>query len=393
MQKLFLFFFMVLIYGCGSVTNEYPDSSVQTTPSTPDPVYKTSWVKNLQIEGFTNSSVRDNLGNFYFVSTDDENFRISKFDENITLIWTKKFDTTYENFGGIIAIDKDYNILLGGIQTSDRSNDDDYDIVAMKISSDGDLLWQNFHTTQKSDLIYDVAVDTNGDFYIVGGLDSGTDDEAYIVKYSSTGEFKWLDSINNNYFTNAHSVVIDENNNIFVSGITGRDLFFAKYLPDGTKDIYKEYDTEADERSTHMCLGKDGYLYVGGYYKLGDEDAKLFAEKLDKSGIQKYFTTFDYVEGGEYIHALSADLNGNLFLYGEYYLSDVSEGKLFLTQLNSLGKVVNKYLYTGSSYLGNLFYKTSLVISGDDMYISGSGHIELEGDEPNMGTYILKLEK
>jgi len=353
-------------------------------------VYKSSWVKNIPLDGFISSSVRDNEGNFYFASTDSNDFRISKLDADANVIWSKKYETVLENFGGIITVDKDNNILLGGIQSTDFGNYDDYEIVAMKFSPDGELLWQSFNPTPKSDIIYDIATDSLGNCYIVGGLNSGTDDEAFVVKYSSLGEFEWIRSINSNYFTNAHSVAVDEEDNIYITGVTGRDIFFAKYLPDGTKSIYKEYETTADERSTHMALGKDGYLYVGGYYILDEGEPKLFVKKIDKSGNEKYFTIFDYIEGREYIYAVNADEYGNVFLYGEYY-SDV-ERSLFLTQVNGAGKISNKYLFNGEAYLGNLMTKTDLTLDqNDDIYISGPGFVDLTGDELSHGSYILKL--
>lgn len=388
MKRVLLFFVALLFYGCGSVDNNNADAN---TPSSV--AYKSSWVKNVDIDGFTSSSVRDNEGNFYFASTDSKDFRISKLDADANIIWSKKYETELENFGGIITIDKDNNILLGGIQSSDFSNYDDYEVIAMKFSPDGELLWQSFNPTSKSDIVYDITTDSQANIYIVGGLNAGTDDEAFVVKYSSAGRFEWIKSINSNYFTNAHSVVVDEEDNIYITGVTGRDIFFAKYLPDGTRSIYKEYKTTADERSTHMCLGKDGYIYVGGYYILDDgEEPELFVKKIDKFGDEIYFTVFDYIEGMEYIHAVNADENGNVFLYGEYYIATNDETKLFLTQVNSVGSITNKYLFDGNAYLGNLLTKTDLSLDKDNnIYISGPGFVKLTGDESNQGSYVLKL--
>ncbi len=385
-----------LILGCEGVTNKkkyYQKESIKEVR------YKSDWVKNIDLKSFTDSSYRDDKGNFYFAGTEkrdgNSNFRVSKLDRNGKVLWSKSFDTQRVNFNGLITLDKDYNILLGGIEANSHSDSESYNVVAMKISSDGELIWSNSTSSPKSDLIHDVTTDSQGNFYIVGGATSNDkSNNSFIIKFSPDGKVELRKTIDNNYYTNAYSINIDKDDSIYVSGITGRDIFFAKYSTSGDEKLKRVYKTEESERSTRMCIGEDSYIYISGYYKAKDDPKQLsFVKKLDKRGNQIYFKLFDQIDEQEYIHAIKADKYGNVFVYGEYLLSKESKTKLFLTQLNGNGEIYNNLYFDGFSNFGNLGTKTSLVLEDNSIYISGPGYIKLNGNEASKGTYILKLTK
>jgi len=410
---LFVLLSIFIIQGCGSSVSRDSDDNTHDVDIAPSIDYKQTrhkedWVKNINIKGFTSDSIRDENGNFYFVSTDSPDFRVTKLNSDTDIVWTKKIETQKENYMGSITLDNQGNIYLSG-ESSDSFISKQKDIVAMKLSNDGELLWSSIRKNTKSALIYKSETDSQGNLYLVGSISTTDANHVYdaiIIKYSTDGEKEWEKTINTKYYTNAHSIVIDKEDNIYISGVIGRNIFFAEYDTNGKQILYKEFKNSNDQRDTHMSLGNDGYLYIGGVEIQKDKNGayleentnKLFIQKLNKNGDEKLYTLFDSsVDDNEYIHAITSDIYGNIYTYGEYYMPNKTDGggnigKLFIKQFDKNGKLLYSKEYNGVANLGGLGINSNLTIDEDDsIYISDNGYLQLQGDERSLGSFILKL--
>ena len=360
--------------------------------------------ENFNIRGFTSDVISDINENFYFLSTDSGDFRVTKLDSNTNEVWSKKYETPKENFHGIIALDTEGNIFISGNSAENIRDHETWELVTMKLTANGDILWSDTSITNGSDMAYASTTDRNGNLFIVGSLrKTSADSNAFITKYASNGTREWSKNITTRYYTHAGSISIDENDDIYVCGITGRDLFFAKYSTSGEQTHHEVFKTIDDVRAPSMTLSKDGYIYIGGLMEFKDDKGKnlkengkaLFVKKLNKNGKEKYFKTFETTSDEIAIHNLEGDVHGNLYLYGERLAKTANNHNktLFLTQLNPDGNVMYEKEYNGSSYLSNLGKHSELYIDkNNSIFIAANGHIKLKGDELALGDFILKLK-
>lgn len=153
--------------------------------------------------------------------------------------------------GGALASDSSGNMYLtGSFNTSIdfgigvlTSYGDD-DAFLMKFDTSGSVIWSVKCGGPNSDYAGAVDVDANGDICIAGAYNgtanignvslSGIGNNAFLAKYDSLGNVLWANTI---FPGQAWEIVTDKANNIYVAGIkTGAiagESFLAKYNSDG----------------------------------------------------------------------------------------------------------------------------------------------------------------
>ena len=128
-----------------------------------------------------------------------------------------------------------------------------------KLNSTGDWKWStSFGGTGNDDSMNGVAVDSNGDAYVVGAFrdhayignisyNHQKNEDAFVTKVNrSSGEYEWVSFGMGNYDENATAIVIDGNDRIFATGYYhGSPVFGSKTLagPGGTAAWVGEMDT------------------------------------------------------------------------------------------------------------------------------------------------------
>ena len=126
------------------------------------------------------------------------------------------------SFGGTSPAD-DMILKVGTL----AANDTDDRMVVIKYNIDGTIAWQK---AVQFDEGYDCTgadadIDSNGNIYVCGqyqyAIVDGTDSAMCIVKFDSAGVKQWTRRVVGNCQTFATSVVVGDNNNLYLSGITG----------------------------------------------------------------------------------------------------------------------------------------------------------------------------
>ena len=405
----FTFILMILGFiGCGSVTRE-ADLNTQEPPERnyKQTRYENEWVKNINIRTFTMASTHDKEGNFYFISQDfDEKkklFRITKLDKDTNTLWSKQYAPipNVEYYNGNIKVDKEGFIYVAGTVSKSFIETQDRETFVMKVSAQGELLWHDKKTEPTGhEWVHDTALDSAGNFYILGDLrinkDIAKDNSTFLRKYTSAGSHAWTKIVNNTYFVEGLGIKVDKKDTIYVSGIIGRDIFVTSYKNDGEKNLYKEYKTKDSERSIHMSLSPDNHLYIAGYVlNIVSKTKELFIKKVDIHGKEIFDITFGNRPGSSQINAITNDKYGNTYVYYENNNKDKDNKlitKAFLRQYSPSGDFQHEFEYDGTPLSGSIGKENDLfVLEDESLFISGSGHIMLKGDEPSLGAYILKL--
>jgi hypothetical protein len=148
-------------------------------------------------------------------------------DMNGDTLWTRRIENSLE--GTSIAIDKDGNIVAGGLADTDSSDEleDLLDIrrgqcpIVVKLNQDGDLIWyRNYDSSHLS--LFDLAALPSGNICFLGGSTGN----AELVMLNSNGDSLWAHPV---YGYSMQSLDRTMEGGFVVGG-------FNMYLPDTDKD-------------------------------------------------------------------------------------------------------------------------------------------------------------
>lgn len=219
-------------------------------------------------------------------------FNTSNIPAQVEQIWFKDFNIN--QCGGVgssdkmtgIAIDKSENIFILGNGYCENPTRNDISLI--KYNSQGDSEWSRIYngSADSADVGNDIKIDAQGNIYVIGTVnDIGSNGDIIIIKYSSSGDIIWTVKYNgpNNGFDMANALVIDNQENIYVTGGSKgnqtQDFITLKYNSSGNFLWEKRNISSFSSQGNEIKLDNAGNLWVIGIY-----DNVHTAFKYDKNG-------------------------------------------------------------------------------------------------------------
>lgn len=208
-----------------------------------------------------------------------------KYDADGTLVWERRYDRApdwyFEYVTGMV-LDNEENIIVACFSETAARYEAPYiyylsDIVILKYTSDGDLLWRSQYDGPASgdDRTTDVAVDMSGNIYVSGRSEgAGTGYDCITLKYDPAGNLLWdrrYDGPDNlNDYTNA--VRVGGDGTVYVTGFSesnesDRDFITIAYDAAGNVLWQSGYNGAGNQRDETMAVAVDsnGQVYVLGH--------------------------------------------------------------------------------------------------------------------------------
>lgn len=206
----------------------------------------------------------------------------------------------------------------------------------------------------------DIKADENDNVYITGGyggkLTFGSTtiagySDAFLVKYSPTGNVVWATSIGGNSRTTGMAVCCDKNNNVFVTGEADGDLTFGSITSNGgTGGLNTELFLAKYDSAGNALWAKRAGTHDSSPLSIGSRDVIC-----DNAGnvywTGNYYDTLDFYSNGVTIHEPNKYSSGNIFV-AKY---DGNGNTLWA--LDGGGK-------TDDEAMGLLLYNQSLYVNG-----------------------------
>lgn len=249
-----------------------------------------------------------------------------------------------------------------------------------------------------------IAIDTDSDNNIFVGVKCG--DAAVsttLYKYDTNGDI--LDSVDFGIYV--YDMSIDEDDNIFISGMSSRLSLVAsiwKYRTDltlddtfGTDGVAQYEPAEGGAISIQkIALDEDGNIYGAGYSEEEGGDWEPYGAmikfdadgRLDITFANEGVSNFDVICS---FHGLFYDPDGYLYVTGEFGNgNDLTEGLLFTSKQNTDGSMVSTfgtdgvYQYTEASGGNDI-----ILYDGDYLFVSGIAVSEIG----NINLLLLALDK
>lgn len=190
-----------------------------------------------------------------------------------------------------VALDQDGNIYVAGITRAQIQFDPSNpytggDAFVAKFDSSGQRLWLNTLGGRGTEEARRLSVDSKGNVYIVGstegslpGNTSSGGVDAFVAKYNANGKRLWVDQFGTDSLDEAQGIVVDQNDNVYVTGETngslfktaigGSDAWIVKYDPFGRVVASSQIGTTSDDETYGITVDNTGNVYVVGQ-TLGD---------------------------------------------------------------------------------------------------------------------------
>jgi hypothetical protein len=211
--------------------------------------------------------------------------------------WAQRYSYqgNWSDEGLAITADDTGNVYVTGRSVSTTTS---WDYATIKYSTAGVQQWaQRYHGMA----IYDdeptgIALDGSGNVYVTGksGIDPLFRYQFATVKYTPNGTQEWVKTYigQANLSAYANAVVVDHQNNIYVTGLdygadTTAEYVTIKYAPDSTEEWLARYAAgvvQGDDWATALCVDEQNYIYVTGYSESSDGNPDYLTMKYSPSG-------------------------------------------------------------------------------------------------------------
>lgn len=333
----------------------------------------------------------DQHGNIYVVgfvwagNTNYSDYVTIKYNPNGDTLWTRRYNSPSSNADGGqfmgIKVDNTGNVYVSSHVLSTTTG---YDVATVKYDQNGNLLWAKiFNAPSNQNNFYGgLDIDNSGNVFVSSyGLNTGTSNDIYTIKYNSSGDQIWLNRYNgpSNLSDQSISLKVDVNGFILVAGVTqvtssNSDYFVIKIKPDGDTLWTRKYDGSCNspDHARKVETDNSGNIYLTGAVSncSGSGYVDLATVKYDSDGNRlwavKYINTI-----------IGGDLGGNdikIDASGDVYItagSTESRTALdFITiKYNSSG--IQKWLMTYNSPVNGLDDSRFLAIDNSGNVFTG----------------------
>ncbi|PKP03765.1 MAG: hypothetical protein CVU11_07150 [Bacteroidetes bacterium HGW-Bacteroidetes-6] len=263
-----------------------------------------------------------------------------KLDNTGQFKWVIPIGGINDDYGTAIAADENGDVVLAG-QFSDVVDFDpgvgSFELDATgalsgffaKYDSTGHLIWANIIKSSNAGMVQpkSLTIDNNGDIYLCGSFTETADFDpgigvvevnasygfkGFLAKYSSDGTLLWLYLIGNEYSSDMTSVILAQNNKLYLTGsfngtgdfdmssgtsertsVGTDDAFLLKLDTSGSFNWVvawggSDYDIATD------AIEENGYVMVGGnFIGMSDFDPTSGISNLISTGYGGFLSRFD----------------------------------------------------------------------------------------------------
>ncbi len=273
---------------------------------------------------------------------------VFKMDTNGNLLWIKQLatmNTPLVDGNPTIAADPSGNCYVSYDTTgaiSGASNQGSFDIVVIKLDTNGTLAWITQHpniSTTLSDNVPSIGADSSGNSYVAyrtsgsvsGGVQKGNNDIA-VFKLSSSGTVLWVrqqDLMNTASAENSPSLAVDSAGNCYISHQSTNngtnDIVVSKLDTNGAVVWVKKHgviNTGAPDEASSIAVDSAGKIYisyqttgtVSGGTNMGSVDIVVVVLNTLGDVLSVKQQSVMSTTGSDVIPSITADSFGNCYV-------------------------------------------------------------------------------
>jgi hypothetical protein len=262
-----------------------------------------------------------------------------------------------------------------------------------------DWKWAKSATGALNEGGFSIAVDANGNSYVIGSFQSptlifgsitltntdntGSTQDIFVVKYDASGNVVWAKSAGGINTDGGYGIAVEANGNVFITGnfsspsivfgsttLTNSgsyDIFIAKYNPSGTVLWAKKAGGTGLEIGNSVTVDASGNSYITGVFgspsiifgtttlvnidNVGNTE-DVFIAKFDASGTSLWARSAGGTSN-DIGNSIKVDANGNSYISGYFYSPTIIFGSTTLINIKNTGNTddifIAKYDASGNA--------------------------------------------
>ena len=213
------------------------------------------------------------------------------------------------------------NTNLNTFSNNSVSNCNENESINLKTSASEE--WVRSFGSEGKEIANDVAVDSEGNIYVVGY--EGMWDNSTLVKFSSSGVYQWNKTQKVTGYRGYESIFIDDFDYLYVSGYSwdgslmdanSMDTILVKYDSDGNEIWNRTWGGFGKDHANDVAVNTQGDIYLAGYTgSFGANGYDLLLMKYNSTGHKEWNKTCD-LSNFDVAWALCIDSQGNIFVGG-----------------------------------------------------------------------------
>ena len=308
---LLLFFLWAIVHGTTTAQSWLWAKSVYGPNKDEILCIETDPWNNVYIGGRFRDTLRFTPTVNYVTSTTYFNGFIAKYDSSGTFLWARTFGGNHDDYTTALAVDdsgfvyaacyarSSNTVSFDGFSYMGTGNDKTF---ILKINPQGTALWGKLLTHGISNA-YPSAIAVGGGIVAVAGdysnvnmiietdtlpvwVSSGANDIFLSAYQTSSGNRLWSKAIRSQYMDYAYELAVDNNGNVYTSGIHNGNLYFgtadslmgtagyegflSKHSPAGNYLWARRFRGTGDHMIDGLKIGPGGTIYIAGWHSSGN---------------------------------------------------------------------------------------------------------------------------
>ena len=284
--------------------------------------------------------------------------------------WVRTFEGP--NYGAFfdLVLTQDGNILAVGATNHLHMPPYSGDALFMKLTLDGDVLWERTWGGDGYEQAESVALAADGGYYIFGETDSygAGDRDFFLLKITADGTEEWFETYGRGRREWPYGMLHLSNGELLIYGFTesmggGRDEYAIRVTQDG--DIIWEYTVESpgEELVLDALETQEGDLVLA---VSAEEDAKLV--KLEADGRIQWAHRYE-LAGWQFGSQVAHTEGGGFLLAGFSMSSSPRQADTWLARCTSAGELEWETSFGETAFDD---YANSLIRLSDGTYLIGA---------------------
>jgi len=271
-----------------------------------------------------------------------------------TTYWAKTYGGPNDDLAHWIQQTSDGGFIIAGETSSSGAGFADFWIL--KLNANGEVAWQKTYGGSNDDIAYSIQQTSDG-FIVVGMSDSFSNPlgDIWVLKLSTNGEVIWQKTYRESG-SNLARYVLSISDGFVVAGETSSfgtgnaDFWVLKLNSSGDVIWQKTYGGSNNDRiySIQKTPSDNGFIIAGETSSFGTGNTDFWVLKLDSSGNVLWQKTYGGIND-DIASSIQETLDGGFIVAGETSSFGTGNADFWLLKLNSSGDVIWQKTYGGSN--------------------------------------------
>jgi hypothetical protein len=202
-------------------------------------------------------------------------------------LWERTYGATGDDYGFAVVQTRDGGFAAAGYSSGVGAGRQD--VLIVKVSDNGELVWANTYGGTDRDFGYSIAEAPNGDL-VVGGTTRSFGDangDGYVVKVDASGNLLWSRTYGGTAFDFAQGIlVLSDNSTVLTGGVStnGTDATIVKLNATGNLVFSYAYGGNRTDQGREIVLAGDGGFVIAGQSNTIFDDERNADVYLIKTG-------------------------------------------------------------------------------------------------------------